>query len=291
MTAHCDFIAGVFAGACNMFISHPLDTVKTNMQSGNMRFIQATKILFKTEGAKSYYRGLLFPLCSTGFMNSIIFGVYGNSFRIYQNMTSSEESKQKYWFTHVFLGGCTAGLIKAICACPIELSKVRLQVKVNNETGPLMVFRLIRQTEGLPGVFRGLESMLWRDIIPYGLFMFVYEYMIEKMRSPSLQRPYHYKEETVEPLRTAVAGACAGMLSWIPGIPFDVIKTRMMTTTNPNQYRNVLHCFSEITKEHGYKYLFRGGTVLVLRSAPVSAVSFIAYEHMLRHCQSHYQFS
>lgn len=76
MAAHCDFLAGVFAGmkffavlvlcfiwlkltrclllfhkgACNMFISHPLDTVKTNMQSGNIRFIQATRILFKTEG-------------------------------------------------------------------------------------------------------------------------------------------------------------------------------------------------------------------------------------------------
>lgn len=144
MAAHCDFLAGVFSGmkndskhdhlirinftcnwkkhtnychffciwigACNMFISHPLDTVKMNMQSGNMRFIQATRVLFKTEGvcvtphsprttqfsiklifnsfwqAKSYYRGLLFPLCSTGFLNSIIFGVYGNSFRIYQNM-------------------------------------------------------------------------------------------------------------------------------------------------------------------------------------------------------------
>lgn len=39
-----------FIGACNMFISHPLDTVKTNMQSGNMRFTQAAKLLFKTEG-------------------------------------------------------------------------------------------------------------------------------------------------------------------------------------------------------------------------------------------------
>lgn len=85
MAAHCDFIAGVFAGinefaltkllnyvdiqfqteekhsfvhlflfvqigACNMFISHPLDTVKTNMQNENMRFVQAARILFKTEG-------------------------------------------------------------------------------------------------------------------------------------------------------------------------------------------------------------------------------------------------
>lgn len=50
MAAHCDFIAGVTAGACNMFISHPLDTIKTNMQNENMRFFQAAKILFKIEG-------------------------------------------------------------------------------------------------------------------------------------------------------------------------------------------------------------------------------------------------
>lgn len=291
MTAHCDFLAGVFAGACNMFISHPLDTVKTNMQSGNIRFIQATRILFKTEGAKSYYRGLLFPLCSTGFINSIIFGVYGNSFRIYQEMTQSTEAKQKYWFTHVFLAGSTAGIVKAVCACPIELSKVRLQVKVNNETGPLMVFRLILRKEGFPGLFRGLESMIWRDAIPYGLFMFVYEYLVEKLRSPDLVKSHHYKEPTVDSWRTAAAGACAGMLSWIPGVPFDVIKTKMMTANDPNQYKSVWHCYKQITKEHGYRYLFRGGTVLVLRSAPISAVSFIAYENMLRHCQSHYQFS
>lgn len=53
--------------------------------------------------------------------------------------------------------------------------------------------------------------------------MFVYEYLVERMRTPALQRSYHYKEEIVEPWRTAVAGACAGMLSWLPGIPFDVI--------------------------------------------------------------------
>lgn len=38
-----------------MFISHPLDTVKTNMQSGNMRFVEATKILFKTEGVSFFF--------------------------------------------------------------------------------------------------------------------------------------------------------------------------------------------------------------------------------------------
>lgn len=78
--------------------------------------------------------------------------------------------------------------------------------------------------------------------------MFVYEYMVEKMRSPAIQRSHHYKELSVESWRTAVAGACAGMLSWLPGIPFDVIKTRMMTATDPKQYKSVWHCFQEITK-------------------------------------------
>lgn len=89
---------------------------------------------------------------------------------------------------------------------------------------------------------------LRRDAIPYGIFMFVYEYLIEKMRSPSLRRNYHYKEERVEAWRTAVAGACAGMISWLPGIPFDVIKTVMMTEKDPKRYKSVLHCYSVITK-------------------------------------------
>lgn len=37
-----------------MFISHPLDTIKTNMQSNNNRFIPAAKVLFKTEGVSNY---------------------------------------------------------------------------------------------------------------------------------------------------------------------------------------------------------------------------------------------
>lgn len=89
---------------------------------------------------------------------------------------------------------------------------------------------------------------IFRDAIPYGIFMFVYEYLIEKMRSQSLQRNYHYKEEKVEAWRTAVAGACAGMISWLPGIPFDVIKTKMMTENDPKRYKSVYHCYKVITK-------------------------------------------
>lgn len=52
-------------------------------------------------------------------------------FHMATRRTERPEQKQKLWFSHVFLAGCTGGVIKAICACPIELSKVRLQVKVS----------------------------------------------------------------------------------------------------------------------------------------------------------------
>lgn len=68
------------------------------------------------------------------------------------------------------------------------------------------------------------------------------------MRSPSLQKNYHYKEEKVEAWRTAVAGACAGMISWLPGIPFDVIKTKMMTENDPKRFKSVYHCYKVLTK-------------------------------------------
>lgn len=147
--------------------------------------------------------------------------------------------------------------------------------------------------------------------------MLTYEYLVEKLRTHNPRGTFHYKETTVEPWRIAVAGACAGMVSWLPAIPFDVIKTRMMTESDPKRFKSVWHCYNVITKvsensmmsnfinsyiifltkfigfsihslqESGYRSLFRGGTVLVLRSAPVSAVSFIGYEYMLRYCQSY----
>lgn len=88
--------------------------------------------------------------------------------------------------------------------------------------------------------------------------MFVYEYLVEKLRSKSLHKPYHYKEAGVESWRTAVAGACAGMASWLPAIPFDVIKTKMMTAKQDNQYKSVYHCYRTLVKVNALHFVQRG---------------------------------
>lgn len=44
---------------------------------------------------------------------------------------NAQELQQKFWYHQVFLAGCTGGIVKAVVACPIELSKVRLQITVS----------------------------------------------------------------------------------------------------------------------------------------------------------------
>lgn len=75
-----------------------------------------------------FYRGMMFPLCTSGALNSILFGLYGNELRRLQNSSDSDEKKEK-WRQHVFISGSFAGLIHSFIACPLELIKIRLQTQ------------------------------------------------------------------------------------------------------------------------------------------------------------------
>lgn len=72
---------------------------------------------------------MTFPLLTSGILNSILFGVYGNELRRLQNHAVTDAERKNEWAQNVFLAGSTAGLIHAFVACPIELVKIRLQTQ------------------------------------------------------------------------------------------------------------------------------------------------------------------
>lgn len=78
---------------------------------------------------------MTFPLVTSGLLNSILFGVYGNELRRLQNICKSDAERSYEWAENVFLAGATAGLIHSFVACPIELVKIRLQTQ-NRELMP-----------------------------------------------------------------------------------------------------------------------------------------------------------
>lgn len=76
-----------------------------------------------------FYRGMMFPLFTTGAINSILFGIYGNELRILQNRCTDEIEKRNKWRKHVFIAGSLAGFVQSFIACPMELIKIRLQTR------------------------------------------------------------------------------------------------------------------------------------------------------------------
>lgn len=115
-----------------------------------------------------------------------------------------------------------------------------------------------------------LISSLYRDALPYGLFMLVYEYTLERLREPDSSvgsSDMNFRPRNINPTHTAIAGALAGMsvtkhtgsvnaisytvigmASWVPAVPFDVVKTRMMTESDPKRFRSVWHCLRVVNR-------------------------------------------
>lgn len=74
-----------------------------------------------------FYRGIMFPLWTTGAVNSLMFGVYGNRLRMLQSNCETPNEKQRLLLQHVFRAGTIAGFMQAFLASPFELIKIKLQ--------------------------------------------------------------------------------------------------------------------------------------------------------------------
>lgn len=87
-----------------------------------------------------------------------------------------------------------------------------------------------------------------RDVLPYGIYMLVYQNMcrfLDNLEYVKKKRMKQRKLDTsFEMGLTTIAGATAGVLSWICVIPFDVIKT-IMQAEQDTQYKNMTHCLKE----------------------------------------------
>jgi hypothetical protein len=127
--------------------------------------LQAIRTTFIHDGLMGFYKGMAFPLVSVGVLNSIFFGVYGNTLR-YINEQRHGDKNAKPLYQDVFLVAGFAGGVQAIPATTIELIKVKLQAQSNaisrgshltkRYRGPItsIVF-MIHRDHGMDGVING----------------------------------------------------------------------------------------------------------------------------------------
>ncbi|KZT22444.1 mitochondrial carrier [Neolentinus lepideus HHB14362 ss-1] len=268
-----ELAAGSVAGAAQVIVGQPLDTIKTRAQiAPKGMFKGPMDILMQTvrkEGVLALYKGMLSPLVGIAGVNSLLFAAYGASKRIVSPFPDLS-------LREIALAGAMAGAANAILASPVEMFKVRMQGQygsLSDKRLSVVAREMWKEWGFRQGVMRGYWVTVAREIPAYAGFYSAFEFS---------KRKFSKKYGPQLPVWALLAsGSTGGIAYWLSCYPLDVIKSRVQLrpippTGNPFQYINAE--FRAILSESGFAGLFRGLTPSLLRSIPAAASTFAAFE-------------
>ncbi|XP_041858752.1 solute carrier family 25 member 45 [Melanotaenia boesemani] len=274
-----EFIAGSISGALGLAVGHPLDTIKVRLQaqSGYRGIFHCVAKSYSHEGLHGFFKGMAFPVLTTGIINSVVFGSYSNALGYLTQFQHNGQNQYKPASAgQVFSAGCFSGLVQVLICAPIDLVKVRLQGQTTaaRYRGPIHCMAVILKEEGPRGLFRGGVALALRDVPCYGLYFLPYE-VIRKALTETSKEPGAFA--------ILMAGGVAGVVTWAFATPMDVVKARLqMSGAGGRKYSGVLHCMRESVREEGFRVFFKGLLLNSLRAFPVNAVTFLSYESLMK---------
>jgi len=293
-----DFVAGGMAGSASVIVGHPLDTIKVRIQNSHTGGILSSITEFG--GVTSLFRGMAAPLGTAAAINAIVFSSYGMGSRWYDSYIADPELEDTRELNHdppekAFVCGSFAGLVQCVVICPMEHIKCRLQVQHgkgkpdNLFKGPVEATRGILQRHGVSRLYQGWWSTVLREVPAFGLYFAVYDHMKDRVNTFLAKRAGVDPQLSLETPRThtwiasAIAGGIAGSATWAIVYPVDVIKTHVQTMPldTPRIQLSMYRVGSQIVAKHGWRHLFRGLGITLIRAFPVNGTIFPVYEFTL----------
>ena len=290
VTAIHDLIAGGIAGTASVFLGHPFDTIKVRMQQQSFSLAHSSSKSI-SKSTTSLFKGLSAPLVAASFINALIFGSYASMNRCLEQYSMNQNNNNNSSYSAVyrnFICGSFAGFVQCLLVCPTEHVKCRLQVASMGGTtkiggpleqcqGSLQMARTIVRLHGLDGIYRGFWVTTFREVPAFGAYFAGYDYMrdainnrLESDRDSSIM-PNYLKGPWAA---SAIAGGLSGCFTWAMVYPIDVIKTRIQTgpidVGRDHKTRQIISVASKTFKEVGFRGLFRGLSVTLLRAFPVN---------------------
>jgi hypothetical protein len=194
------YIKGAISGMTGIILSHPIDTIKTHIQTGHpLRTFQP--------GMRAFYRGLLAPLFGVGVEKAIVFGTYNYALQKTDNIP---------------LSGAIAGLSASLVVSPYERFKI---LKQNSTT-------YSRKDISIEFLFRGLSATFTRETPGFAIYFSVYEGL--------KYHTFTKHGQEIEYINSFLYGGIAGCTAWIFIYPQDRIKTILQSTNTKNGFSGVM---------------------------------------------------
>lgn len=187
-----DLTAGTFAGAAQLLVGHPFDTIKVKLQSQGAPApgrpakyagtVDAVRKTLAEEGARGLYKGMGAPLATVAVANAVLFCARGQMEALLR-----DHPGQHLDVAQQMVAGAGAGVAVSFVACPTELVKCKLQAQSALQLvaagqssasasttnvaaqqyykGPIdVVKQVLRNEGGVLGLFKGLTPTLLREV-------------------------------------------------------------------------------------------------------------------------------
>ncbi|KAF9653361.1 mitochondrial carrier [Thelephora ganbajun] len=285
-----DFFAGTVAGMAALTVGQPFDTVKVRFQDPNTsaRYsgtFSAVSTIIREERFSGLYKGIMSPMATCALLNGLVF----SSYRFLMKAQLSDDQATPT-LAQIFLAGAGTGMIGTVVTTPTELVKIRQQALLTPISTRQMLRRIIQQ-DGIRGLYRGITATGLRDI-GYGSYFFAYEATCRYFSQPAYPHSNSDLIQSIESdLHTVpwpallLAGGVAGVAGWITTFPFDLVKTRIQTTSALQSKRGffqdggvTMSTAMQSWKNEGLRVFWRGLAPTLIRAIPVNMVTFGTFE-------------
>jgi len=138
-------------------------------------------------------------------------------------------------------------------------------------SGPWDCLRKTFKMHGIRGCYRGVTTTVIRDITGFSVYMTVYKFLCDMAKAEYGVHPSLYV--------MLLAGGIAGVISWVVNFPIDTVKSILQSDSLRNPvYRSSWHCFSRVTRDKGFRILWKGFTPAIFRAFPLNAVTLCTYD-------------
>jgi hypothetical protein len=221
-----------------ILISHPIDTIKTHMQSNK----NLSTISYKPV---HLYRGILAPLCGVGLEKCLVFGTYNFC-----------HNKQNF---NISVSGAISGFVASLIVTPYE----RIKILRQNQTA----FRW-NDCANPQFIFKGLSATFTREVPGFAIYFSTYEYLKNKF--------YISQNKQIDILSSFIFGGIAGSNAWLFIYPQDRIKT--IIQSNNNGKINISELLKTQWKNGGIRQFYSGFSMAFVRAILLHSGTFCMME-------------
>ncbi|ABN64449.1 mitochondrial 2-oxodicarboxylate carrier 1 [Scheffersomyces stipitis CBS 6054] len=261
------FLSGAIAGVSEILVMYPLDVVKTRQQLDSTNAYNGTinclKKIVREEGFSRLYKGITAPILMEAPKRATKFAANDEWGKFYKKQFGVTQMTQSL----AVLTGATAGATESFVVVPFELVKIKLQDKTSKFNGMGEVVKDIIKTNGVLGLYKGLESTLWRHI----MWNAGYFGLIHQVKSV-MPKPKNSTEKTLIDL---TCGTIGGTFGTIMNTPMDVVKSRIQAGST--KYKWTWPSLVIVAKEEGFGALYKGFIPKVLRLGPGGGILLVVF--------------